>query len=173
MGRLLDHDSVHAPEYARQPIPMTSTPGETLTPLGEALVIARQWVNGAEPSLEGRNLAQALLDLHSLVSSERGTNAEFSGDVRKIVSDWGADDVGVERFAKAMSAKLAKKRDEGRGGWNREPYTVQPDRGDRVERLGCTVAGLRKMLREHFESGDPVDIANFCMMIWNRENPNG
>jgi hypothetical protein len=122
-----------------------------------------------------REAAEEIARLRKLkeVPSEKGTNAEFVGDVRKIVSDWGADDVGVERFAKAMSTKLAKKRDEGRSGWNREPYTVQPDRGDRVGRFGCTVSDLREMLREHFATGDPVDIANFCMMIWNRENPNG
>ena len=96
-------------------------------------------------------------------------------DIRDIRNGAEADSVGVERFTRAMNAKLAKKRGGGRGGWNHEPYTVQPDRGDRVLRFGCTVAKLRKMIREHFENGngDMLDIANFAMMIWNRENPNG
>ena len=94
--------------------------------------------------------------------------------MRPDIRDMGdelADDQGLLRFAGAMARKLNRKREEGRGGWNKEPYTVQPDRGDRVWRGGCTVADLRRMLREHIEKGDPVDIANFCMMIWNREHP--
>ena len=96
-------------------------------------------------------------------------------DIRSIRNDAEADAVGVDRFRTAMSNKLAEKRADGRGGWNHEPYTVQPDRGDRVWRGGCSIAQLRKMLREHFENGngDMVDIANFAMMIWNRENPDG
>jgi hypothetical protein len=94
-------------------------------------------------------------------------------DIRDIRNDAEADAVGVDRFRTAMSNKLAKKRDEGRGGWNQEPYTVQPDRGDVVRRYGCTVAYLNKLLREHIDKGDMVDIANLAMMIWNRENPNG
>jgi len=59
-----------------------------------------------------------------------------------------ADDIAVDRFAEAMKAKLAKKRDEGRGGWETCP-------GDM----------LSKMLIDHIAKGDPVDVANFCMML--------
>lgn len=94
-------------------------------------------------------------------------------DIRNIRFDDVADAVGVSRFTEAMSAKLAKKRADGRGGWNQERHTSQPDRGDRVIRYGCTVAYLRKLLHEHVAKGDMVDIANLAMMIWNRENPKG
>ena len=91
-------------------------------------------------------------------------------DIRSL-NDQDADAIGVMRFAAAMTRKLNRKRDEGKVGWNQEPYTVQTDRGDLVHRYGCTVAHLKRLLMEHVEKGDVVDIANFCMMIWNREHP--
>lgn len=83
-------------------------------------------------------------------------------DIRTWPGDAMADYEGVERFSTAMLDKLAKKRGEGRGGWNREP-----------EHEGCSLELLRQMFRDHLEKGDMVDIANFAMMIWNRENPEG
>lgn len=77
----------------------------------------------------------------------------------EILSDGMADAIGVTRFAEAMSEKLAQKSLEGRGGWNR------PDQ--------CSIEDLERMLREHIAKGDPVDIANFAMMIWNRRHPEG
>lgn len=94
-------------------------------------------------------------------------------DIRSISSSELADDHGLLRFMAAMAKKLNRKREEGRCGWNLEPYTVQPDRGDAVWRGGCTVADLRQMLKDHFKKGDMVDIANFAMMVWNREHPTG
>lgn len=70
-----------------------------------------------------------------------------------------ADNTGVARFSLAMREKLERKRDEGRGGWN-DPQE-------------CTIEGLQRMLKEHIKKGDPVDIGNFAMMIWNRQNPRG
>jgi hypothetical protein len=64
------------------------------------------------------------------------------------------DDIAVEVFAAAMKSKLARKRDEGRGGWD------NPD--------VCTIGFLEKCLREHIQKGDMVDVANFAMMIWHR-----
>ena len=75
------------------------------------------------------------------------------------------DEAGLRRFTEAMNAKLAKKRDEGRGGWHCNP-SVYGDRGTSVERL-------KEMLHDHIKKGDMVDIANFAMMIWNREHPEG
>lgn len=62
------------------------------------------------------------------------------------------DDFAVDRFAAAMKAKLAKKRAEGFSGWNDE----------------CRVEFLSRKLREHVEKGDPIDVANFCMMLHQR-----
>lgn len=70
-----------------------------------------------------------------------------------------ADTVGVLRFSEAMEAKLHAKRLEGRGGWN------HPE--------ACDMEDLWRMLRDHVKKGDPVDIGNFAMMIWNRQNPLG
>lgn len=64
------------------------------------------------------------------------------------------DDLAVDRFAAAMKAKLAKKRAEGRGGWE--------DKDD------CSNAFLSKLLREHIDKGDPVDVGNLAMMIHQR-----
>lgn len=58
------------------------------------------------------------------------------------------DDAAVDAFANAMKAKLAKKRAEGRGGWQ-----------------ACDAAYLSELLRGHVEKGDPVDVANLSMML--------
>jgi hypothetical protein len=64
------------------------------------------------------------------------------------------DDLAVDRFAAAMKAKLAKKRDEGRGGWQDKEH--------------CSNAFLSRLLVEHVQKGDPVDVANIAMMIHQR-----
>lgn len=58
------------------------------------------------------------------------------------------DDIAVDAFAAAMKAKLAKKRDEGRGNWEE-----------------CSARYLSRFLRECVEKGDPVDVANLAMML--------
>jgi hypothetical protein len=65
-----------------------------------------------------------------------------------------SDDVAVDRFAAAMKAKLAQKRAEGRGGWD------DPEQ--------CPVERLAELLHEHVSKGDPIDVANFAMMLWCR-----
>ncbi|PZU22451.1 MAG: hypothetical protein DI589_11185 [Shinella sp.] len=64
------------------------------------------------------------------------------------------DDLAVDRFAAAMKEKLAKKRDEGRGGWDNKDE--------------CSNEFLSKLLRGHIKKGDPVDVGNFCMMLHQR-----
>lgn len=64
------------------------------------------------------------------------------------------DDLAVDRFAAAMKAKLAKKRAEGRGGWERKDE--------------CSNGFLSQLLREHIGKGDPVDVGNLAMMIHQR-----
>lgn len=65
-----------------------------------------------------------------------------------------SDDLAVDRFAAAMKAKLAEKRAEGRGGWD--------------DPAQCTTKHLAELLRSHIERGDPLDVGNFAMMLWNR-----
>lgn len=63
------------------------------------------------------------------------------------------DDIAVDRFAAAMKEKMAAARAKGRGGW---------------EGPTCNAQLLSDMLRDHVAKGDPRDVANFCMMLWNR-----
>lgn len=58
------------------------------------------------------------------------------------------DDAAIDRFAVAMKAKMATARAKGRSSWQ----TYAP-------------VYLSSLLREHVEKGDPVDVANFCMML--------
>jgi len=70
-----------------------------------------------------------------------------------------ADDLAVDRFAAMMKAKLAKSREKGRGGWD------DPEQ--------CSVSYLAKLLVDHVEKGDPVDVANLAMMIVLRGDEEG
>lgn len=64
------------------------------------------------------------------------------------------DDMAVDCFAAAMKAKMAKQRAKGYGGWD------SPDQ--------CPAEWLKTMLAAHIAKGDPVDVGNFAMMLWNR-----
>jgi len=58
------------------------------------------------------------------------------------------DEVSLLRFCLLMRDKLEQARRRGRGGWE----TADPEY-------------LAQLLREHVAKGDPVDVANFCMML--------
>lgn len=79
------------------------------------------------------------------------TCPECSGESAQIQHP---DDAAVDRFAAAMKAKLAKSREKGRGGWE--------------DKAQCSAEYLSELLRGHVEKGDPVDVANFCMMLQQR-----
>lgn len=64
------------------------------------------------------------------------------------------DDIAVDRFAAAMKAKMARSRDCGRYGWD-DPAV-------------CSAEDLRLFLVNHIAKGDPVDVGNFAMMLFNR-----
>lgn len=64
------------------------------------------------------------------------------------------------KFAQAMANKLRDKSAEGKDGWE------DPEE--------CSVDDLARWMVEHLAKGDPVDIANFCMMLSLRgESGNG
>lgn len=65
-----------------------------------------------------------------------------------IAVDMARDAREIRRFSSLMTTKMARKAYEGAHGWPNIP-----------------VAHLWAMLREHVEKGDPIDIANFAMMI--------
>lgn len=60
------------------------------------------------------------------------------------------DDLAVDRAAASMKAKLAAARAKGRCGWE----TCPPDQ-------------LQQMLLDNISKGDPVDVLNFAMMLFN------
>lgn len=64
------------------------------------------------------------------------------------------DDIAVDRFASAMKAKMAKQRNKGYGGWD--------------DAAICPANRLRHLLNDHVAKGDPVDVGNFAMMLFNR-----
>lgn len=61
------------------------------------------------------------------------------------------DDYAVRCFAKMMAEKMAASRVKGRSGWQ------DPSQ--------CSVEHLRQLLYTHLDKGDPVDVANICMML--------
>lgn len=64
------------------------------------------------------------------------------------------DDCAVDRFAVALKAKMVECRAKGRSGWNNEAL--------------CPTEHLQAMLCDHVAKGDPVDVGNFAMMLFNR-----
>jgi hypothetical protein len=80
----------------------------------------------------------------------RQTDLQRIDDTQRLHTD----DIAVDRFAEAMKKKLSEKRDQGYGGWNDKDL--------------CPDGRLQKYLGAHLGKGDPVDIGNFAMMIWNR-----
>lgn len=69
--------------------------------------------------------------------------SEPSGARMEMSDEW-----TQEVFSKRMLRKLAHSAGKGRGGWQ-----------------NCSQESLSRMLREHVEKGDPVDVANFCMFL--------
>lgn len=61
------------------------------------------------------------------------------------------DDRAVDEFARLMKEKMAISRANGRYGWN------DPNE--------CSIEDLTDMLHASVAKGDPVDVANFCMML--------
>ena len=80
-------------------------------------------------------------------------------DITTMTDDACADENGIGRFSYMMLQKLEAKRAEGRRGWNRPAE--------------CSIEHLCVLLADAVRKADPVDIANFAMMIWNRQHPNG
>lgn len=65
------------------------------------------------------------------------------------------DDFAIDKFATALKAKMALGRKRGRNGWN--------------DPMLCSVDSLRRLLVESVGKGDPVDVGNFAMMLFNRD----
>jgi len=109
---------------------------------------------------EWRTLVAAigrLRDLASRADSPVGEAVERES-AENILNSWldnqHPDDVAVDAFASKMRQKMAAARTKGRGGWD--------------DKAQCSAETLSRMLREHVEKGDPVDVANFAMMLSQR-----
>lgn len=59
----------------------------------------------------------------------------------------------VDQFCWQMKYKLIQKGREGKSGWD-DPHWLKSD--------------IKMQLKNHIDKGDPVDIANFSMFLWNR-----
>lgn len=94
----------------------------------------------AQPKME-RNPPDASSPLAQFIARQQNDNS----------AERHADDLAIDNFVGAMRAKMAASRGKGRSGW-----------------LQCPVERLQAMLNEHLKKGDPVDVANFAMMLWNR-----
>lgn len=57
----------------------------------------------------------------------------------------------IDEFAEKMKAKMRDKEKRGYKGWD-DPNEF-------------SARGISKMLIKHVAKGDPVDVANFCMML--------
>ncbi len=103
----------------------------------------------AEPDLDGD--ARALHCVITALSTPSEQFAKSSPDAEKGGVEMHPDDRAVDLFAARMKTKLAMAREKGRGGWD--------------DPAQCSVAYLQQLLHEHIAKGDPVDVANFCMML--------
>ncbi len=134
-------------------------------PLGEDMALAHPATPTPVTPAEGLEVTEAMVDaaFAALPADAHGTIG--SGEMYRVLRaalraqqpaapvSVHPDDLAVDRFAAAMKAKLAKKREEGRGGWE------GPD---------CNAEILSRLLREHVEKGDPLDVGNLAMMLHQR-----
>lgn len=80
---------------------------------------------------------------------------QITFDLSSISIDQLIDEFAIVTFTEAMRNKLNKKRSQGRGNWWNNDY--------------CSQQTLSTMLREHVDKGDPIDVALFAMMLYNRK----
>lgn len=90
---------------------------------------------------------------HSVQFTAHPAPTSDGGGVERLQSVH-PDDIAVDGFANVMSAKLATKRALGYCGWD--------------DKEQCSAEHLSRLLRQHVEKGDPVDVANFAMMLHQR-----
>ena len=108
-------------------------------------------VLGMNPKTLQRMTREGLLPCHRVGNSVRYHLEEVLAHTRVAAH---ADDLAVDEFAQAMHAKMRHAREQGREGWD------DPTR--------CTPERLASMLVDCVAKGDPVDVANFAMMLFAR-----
>jgi len=120
---------------------------------GERVYSWSSWEEILPPCMEAYSLAKTDPEHYKI----RPLYARPSEPVYKHSGDWHPDDTVAVSFCYAMRGKLAESREKGRGGWE--------------DPLQCSGAHLSALLVSQIEKGDPVDIANFCMMLRHRKIP--
>ena len=95
----------------------------------------------------------------SLPALFAGIGSLLAGSPADQGEDAHPDGAAVDRFAAAMKAKMAASRVKGRAGWD------DPEQ--------CAPEFLASMLIDHLHKGDPVDVGNFAMMLFNRPDARG
>jgi hypothetical protein len=94
-----------------------------------------------------RNNLQTAKDVFTLDPGEPMTKTK--------AYDASSIDENIDKFAEAMKLKMHKKAAQGFSGG------ISTDSISRHE--------LSRMLRDHVDKGDPVDVGNFCMMFFIRQ----
>lgn len=120
--------------------------------------VANQYRQSARRAMEvirrWRDLITNLQDHHPLLepgkiyTSKRQLLQDMTAISRNAGYEQHPDDEAVDNLADAMKAKLSFKRSTGVEGWQTMP-----------------AEDLRAGLRRHLEKGDPIDVANYCMML--------
>ena len=123
-------------------------------PLGDAYLVAACDPDTIRALLAERDQLAAALEAAQAERDvmrealRREAEAEARLTVAQQPAEQHPDDAAVDRFAAAMKAKLRKKRQEGRAGWQ---FMASEQ--------------LSALLHEHVRKGDPVDVANLAMML--------
>lgn len=106
--------------------------------------------------MNDQETAKGVVNLAELTASLAQENTALKVRVAELEAQEACtDDKAVNNFAAAMREKMRLSREKGRSGWD------DPDR--------CSVEHLAELLVSHLAKGDSVDIANFAMMLHQRE----
>lgn len=125
--------------------------GDGVTDDSPAFQAAINWATGRRMRPDGYHI---LGDRHTNDNGKSWwycVEAGTPGKWKKIGSSNHPDDFAVDQFGAAMKEKMAVSRLKGRSGWN--------------DPLLCTASFLRRLLVKAVRKGDPVDVANFAMML--------
>ncbi|WP_405126733.1 hypothetical protein [Ralstonia pseudosolanacearum] len=104
---------------------------------------------------------QARHDLAGDLQTDEQNAAQDLEDAVHEVALYGieahSDDLHVDATANAMKRRLAEKRAAGYHGWN--------------DPRDCRIENLAILLHRSLRKGNPLDVANFAMMLYRREAP--
>lgn len=103
---------------------------------------------------EIEQLKKRLLDFEGRTFSENEEIKKLQQENAELKAVEHQDDEAINFFCKQMKLKMKKSREKGRSGWDECPPEI-----------------LSKMLHDHVSKGDPIDVANFCMMLFMNGHP--